>query len=89
LNRKHPDTHSKKSSISTEAKLPKIVKESSSTENLWLEILSVLSKVALNQVKVMKIVRIVTVYLHLRFPFGVHQNHPQELKSYLMHEPLR
>jgi hypothetical protein len=39
LNKKHPGSHSRKSSTSTEAKLPKIVKSSSSTENLKLETL--------------------------------------------------
>jgi hypothetical protein len=33
LNRKHPGSHSRKSYTSTEAKMPKIVKSSSSTEN--------------------------------------------------------
>jgi hypothetical protein len=33
LNRKHPGSHSRKSSTSTEAKMPKIVKSSSPTEN--------------------------------------------------------
>jgi hypothetical protein len=37
LNRKHPVSHSKKYSTSTEAKIPKIVKSSSSTENAKLE----------------------------------------------------
>jgi hypothetical protein len=39
LNIKHPGSHSRKSSTSTEAKMPKIVKSSSSTENSKLEIL--------------------------------------------------
>jgi hypothetical protein len=39
LNRKHPGTHSRKSSTSTEAKMPKIVKSSSSTEKAKLETL--------------------------------------------------
>jgi hypothetical protein len=39
LNRKHPVGHSRKSSASTEAKMPKIVKSSSSTENAKLETL--------------------------------------------------
>jgi hypothetical protein len=37
--RKHPGSHSRKSSTSTEAKLPKIVKSSSSTEKAQLETL--------------------------------------------------
>jgi hypothetical protein len=39
LNRKHPDSHSRKSSTSTEAKMPKIVKSSLSTEKAKLETL--------------------------------------------------
>jgi hypothetical protein len=37
LIRKHPGSHSRKSSTSTEAKMPKIVKSSSSTEKAKLE----------------------------------------------------
>jgi hypothetical protein len=37
VNRKHPGIHSRKSYTSTEAKMPKIVKSSSSTENAKLE----------------------------------------------------
>jgi hypothetical protein len=40
LNRKHPDSHSRKSSTSTEAKMPKIVKSSSSSEKPKPETLS-------------------------------------------------
>jgi hypothetical protein len=39
LNRKHPGSHSKKSYTSTEAKIPKIVMSSSSTEKAKLETL--------------------------------------------------
>jgi hypothetical protein len=39
LNRKHPGSYSRKPSTSTEAKLPKIIKSSSFTENPKLEIL--------------------------------------------------
>jgi hypothetical protein len=39
LNRKHPGSHSRKSYTSTEAKMPKIVKSSSSTEKAKLETL--------------------------------------------------
>jgi hypothetical protein len=39
LNKKHPASHSRKSSTSTEAKMPKIVKSSSSTEKDTLETL--------------------------------------------------
>jgi hypothetical protein len=39
INRKHPGSHSRKSSASKEAKMPKIVKPSSSTEKANLETL--------------------------------------------------
>jgi hypothetical protein len=39
LNRKHPGSHSRKSSTSTEGKMPKIVKSSSSIEKAKLETL--------------------------------------------------
>jgi hypothetical protein len=39
LNRKHPGSHSRKSYTPTEAKMPKIVKSSSSTEKAKLETL--------------------------------------------------
>jgi hypothetical protein len=39
LNRKHTGSHSREYSTSTEAKMPKIVKSSSSTEETILEIL--------------------------------------------------
>jgi hypothetical protein len=39
VNRKHPHSHSKKSYTSTEAKMPKIVKSSSSTEKAKLKTL--------------------------------------------------
>jgi hypothetical protein len=40
LNKKHPGIHSRKSSTSTDAKMPKIVKSSSSTEKAKIETLS-------------------------------------------------
>jgi hypothetical protein len=40
LNRKHTGSHSRKSSIPTEAKLPKLIKSYSSTEKSKLETLS-------------------------------------------------
>jgi hypothetical protein len=70
-----------------EAKMPKIVKSYSSTEKAKLETLStVLTKIALRSLKVMKIVRtvIITVNHHPKCTFGVHQTYYQELKSYLM-----
>jgi hypothetical protein len=44
LNRKHPGSHSRKSSTSTEAKIPKIVKSTSSTEKAKLETLYIPNK---------------------------------------------
>jgi hypothetical protein len=44
LNRKHPGSHSRKSSTSTEAIMPKIVKSFSSTEKAKLETLYSLNK---------------------------------------------
>jgi hypothetical protein len=86
LNRKHPGSHSRKSFTSTEGKIPKIVKSSSSTEKAKLEILYSPNKVALRSLKVMKIVRTVTMKVnhHPKCPFGVHHTYLQELKSYLM-----
>jgi hypothetical protein len=87
LNRKHPDSHSRKCSTSTEAKMPKIFKSYSSTKKAKLESLyTVLTKVALRSLKVMKIVRTVTVKVnhHSKCFFGIHQTYPQELKSCLM-----
>jgi hypothetical protein len=46
LNRKHPGCHFRKSSTSTEAKMPKIVKSSSSTEKAKLETLYSPNKVS-------------------------------------------
>jgi hypothetical protein len=47
LNRKLPGGHSRKSSTSIEAKMPKIVKSSSSTKKLSWKHSTVLTKVAL------------------------------------------
>jgi hypothetical protein len=44
LNGKHPGGHSRKSSTSTEAKLPKIVKSSSPTEKAKLETIYIPNK---------------------------------------------
>jgi hypothetical protein len=44
LNRKHPGSHSRKSSTSTENKMPKIVKSSSSTEKAKMETLYIPNK---------------------------------------------
>jgi hypothetical protein len=88
LNRKHPGSHSRKSYTSTEAKMPKIVKSSSSTEKDNLETLYSPNKGSPKVIKIMRIVRTVTVTTkvnhHPKCPFGVHQTYLQELKSYLM-----
>jgi hypothetical protein len=84
LNRKHPGSHSRKYSTSTEAKMPKIVKSSSSTEKAKLETLYNPNKGSPKVIKSMKIVRSVTVNNDPKYPFGDHQTHPKELKSYLM-----
>jgi hypothetical protein len=86
LNRKHPGIHSRKSSTSTEAKMPKIVNSSSSIEKAKLETLYSPNKVDLKSLKVMKIVRTVKTKVnhHPKCPFGVHQTYLQELKGYLM-----
>jgi hypothetical protein len=51
LNRKHPDSHSRNSSTSKEAKMPKIVKSSSSTEKAKLEALYSPNKGSLKVIK--------------------------------------
>jgi hypothetical protein len=81
-------SHSRKYSTSTEAKIPKIVRSSSSIEIICKKHSTVITKVALRSLQVMKIVRTVTRTLevnhHPKCPFGVHQTYLQELKSYLM-----
>jgi hypothetical protein len=51
FNRKHPVSHSRKSSTSTEAKMPKIFKSSSSTEKATLETLYSPNKGSPNVIK--------------------------------------
>jgi hypothetical protein len=77
LNRKNPSIHSRKSSKSTEVKMPKIVKSSSSTERISWKHSTVLTKAALRSLKATKIVRTVTVKVnhHPKCPFGVHQTY--------------
>jgi hypothetical protein len=86
LNRKHSVSHSRKYSTSTEAKLTKIVKSSSSTEKAKLETLYSPHKGIPRVIKVMKIVRIGSknVNHHQICPFEIYQTYPQELKSCLM-----
>jgi hypothetical protein len=66
--------------------MPKIVNSSSPTEKAKLGIIYCPNKVSLSSLKVMKIVRTVTIKVnhHLKCPFGVHQTYPQELKCYSM-----
>jgi hypothetical protein len=86
LNRKHAGSHSRKSSTSTEAKVPKIVKSSSSTEKSKLETPYSPNK---GSPKVIKSYedsensknKGITSF---KCPLGVHLIYPQELKSYLM-----
>jgi hypothetical protein len=84
--KKHPGSHSRKSSTSTEAKLPKIVKSLHKQKTLSWKHSTVLTNVDRRSLKVMKIVRTVTVTVnhHPKCPFRVHQTYLQELKSYLM-----
>jgi hypothetical protein len=88
LNRKHTGSHSRKPSTSNEAKLPKIVNSSSSTEKSKLEALHSPNKGSPRSLKVMKIVRTVTIKVkvnhHPTCTFGFQQTYLQELKSYLM-----
>jgi hypothetical protein len=86
LNRKHQGSHSTKSSTSTEAKMPKIVESSSSTEKPKMETLYSSNKSYPKIIKVMNIVRIVKIQInnHLKFPFESHQAYPLELKRCLM-----
>jgi hypothetical protein len=78
LNRKHLGNHSRKSSTSTKAEMPKIVKSSSSTEKAKLETLYSPNKVSPKLIKSHK------DKSSSKCPFGVHQTYLQELKSYLM-----
>jgi hypothetical protein len=86
LNRKHPDSHSRKSYTLTEALMPKIVKSSSYTEKAKLETLYSLNK---GSPKIIKSHddsenRNNKVNHHPKYPFGVHQIYLQEFKIYLM-----
>jgi hypothetical protein len=85
LNRRHSGSHSRKYSTSTEAKMPKIVKSSSSTEKAKLETLYSPNKGSPKVIKVTKIVRTVKLNHHPKFPFRVQQTYPHSLKSYSMH----
>jgi hypothetical protein len=80
LNRKPTGSHSRKSSVSTETKLPKIVKSSSSSEKAKLETLYSPNK---GSPKVIKShedsensIVIPVEINHPKCPFGVHQTYP-------------
>jgi hypothetical protein len=80
LNRNHLGTCSVKFSNSKEAKFPKIVKSSSSTEKPKLNTLYIPDKGIPKFSKIVMIV-IVKVNNHLKCPFEIHQIYPQELKG--------
>jgi hypothetical protein len=88
LNRKHPGSHSRKSYKIRKPKMPKIVNSFLSTQIPSWKHSTVLTKITLRSLKVMKIVRTGTatakVNHHPKCTFGVHQTYLQELKSYLM-----
>jgi hypothetical protein len=86
LNRKHPCSHSRKSSTSTKDKMPKRVKSSSSTEKSKLEKLYSPNKSSSKVIKDHEDSENSNnkINHHLKCPVGVHQTYPQELKSYLM-----
>jgi hypothetical protein len=79
LNRKYPGSHSRKYSTSTEAKLPKIVKSSSSTGKTKLQILYSPNKGSPKVIKSHQIVIAVKVKVNHdpKCPFGVHQTFTQ------------
>jgi hypothetical protein len=83
LNRKHPGSHSRKST-STEAKMPRIVKSSSSTEKAKLETLYSPNKGIPKVIKSHEDSENSNNKSLSKCPFGVHQIYPQGLKSYLM-----
>jgi hypothetical protein len=86
LNRKHPASHSRKSSTSTEAKMPKIVKSSSSKENSKPETLYSPNKGSPKVIKSHEDSENNNSKNnhHLKCHFGIHQTYFYELRSYLM-----
>jgi hypothetical protein len=86
LNRKHPGAHSRKSSTSTEAKMPKIVKSSSSTEKAKLETLYSPNKGSPKVIKSHEDSENSNSNSKSssKTSFWVHQIYRKELKSYLM-----
>jgi hypothetical protein len=86
LNRKYPGIHSRKSSTSTEAKTPKIVKSSSSTEKPKLETLYSHNKGSPKVIKSHEDSENSSnnSKSSSKISFGVHQTYLQELKSSLM-----
>jgi hypothetical protein len=81
LNRNHPGSHYRKSSTSTEAKSLKIVKSSSSTEKPELKTLYSHHKVSPKVIKFYGDSVTLNLNHQLKYPFGVHQTRPQELKG--------
>jgi hypothetical protein len=87
LNRKHPGSDSRKSSTPTEAKLPKIVKSSSSIEKAKLETLYIPNKGSPKVIKSHEDSENSNnkINHHPKCPFGNQQFYLQELKSCLTH----
>jgi hypothetical protein len=86
LIRKHPGCHSRKSSTSTKAKMPKIFKSTSSTEKAKLEILYNPNKGSPKVIKSHEDSenRNNKSKSSSKMSFWVHQTFLKELKSYLM-----
>jgi hypothetical protein len=84
LNRKLPCIHSRKSFTSTEPKSPNIVKSSSSKEKSKLETLYIPNKVSPKVVKVHEDSDTSKNKSSHKYPFGIQQNYPQDMKSDLM-----
>jgi hypothetical protein len=84
LNRKHPGSYSRKSYTPTEAKMPKIVKSSSSTEKSELETLYSPNKGSPKVIKSHEDSQNSKSKSSSEMYFGVHQTYLQELKSCLM-----
>jgi hypothetical protein len=78
INRKHQGSHSRKSYTPTEAKMPKIVKSLHKQKTLSWKHSTVLTNVDRRSLKIMKIVRTVTIKVnhHPKCPFGVHRTYP-------------
>jgi hypothetical protein len=73
LNRKHPDIRSRKSSTSSEAKMPKIVKSSSSTERARLKTLFIPKNGSPKVIKSHEDSENIEINHHSKCSFGFHQ----------------